>query len=96
LAQSYPLLDDVVEILREHTAITIRVEGHTDSRGRDSYNKKLSDQRAGSVRIYLIERGIESSRIDSIGFGEERPIDDNSTEAGRATNRRVEIHITKQ
>ncbi len=96
LAQSFPLLDDVVEILREHTAITIRVEGHTDSRGRDSYNKKLSDQRAGSVRLYLIERGIEPSRIDSIGYGEERPIDDNSTEAGRATNRRVEIHITKQ
>ncbi|MEZ4460755.1 MAG: OmpA family protein [bacterium] len=96
LPQSFGLLDDVVAILRDNPNINIRVEGHTDSRGSDKSNKKLSDARASSVRLYLIERGIDPSRIESIGYGEERPIDDNSTEAGRATNRRVEIHITKQ
>lgn len=96
LPQSFPLLDDVVQILRDKPSIAIRIEGHTDSRGNDNYNKKLSDARAASVRMYFIERGIDSSRLESVGYGEERPIDDNSTEAGRATNRRVEIHITKQ
>lgn len=96
LPQSFGLLDDVVAILKDKPSINIRIEGHTDSRGNNKYNKKLSDARASSVRLYLIERGIDPARIESIGYGEERPIDDNSTEAGRATNRRVEIHITKQ
>jgi outer membrane protein OmpA-like peptidoglycan-associated protein len=94
LPQSYPLLNEVATILSENASIRIRVEGHTDSRGSDSYNKKLSNERASSVRQYLMARGIDPGRIESIGFGEERPIDDNSTESGRANNRRVEIHIT--
>ncbi len=96
LAQSFPLLNEVATILQENPQIEIRIEGHTDSRGSDRYNKKLSDRRAASVRTYLLEKGVDASRMNSVGYGEERPIEDNSTEAGRAANRRVEIHITKQ
>jgi OOP family OmpA-OmpF porin len=93
---SYPLLDEVADVLRANPTIHIRIEGHTDSKGNNRYNKKLSDQRAASVLKYLTDKGIEAFRLESIGYGEDRPIEDNSTEAGRAANRRVEIHITKQ
>jgi outer membrane protein OmpA-like peptidoglycan-associated protein len=96
LPRSYPLLNEVATILDENAEITIRIEGHTDSRGSDSYNKKLSDRRAASVRQYLMGRGIDGSRMQSVGFGEERPIEDNATDAGRAANRRVELHITSR
>lgn len=96
LPQSFPLLNQVAQILRDYPNITIRVEGHTDSRGRDSYNQQLSQDRAASVRTFLIERGIDPMRMEAVGFGEARPIDDNSTEEGRANNRRVEIHITSR
>ena len=96
LPVSYPLLDEVVQVLKDNPTIRIRVEGHTDSRGSDSYNKKLSDRRAASVRQYFEGKGIASDRMISVGYGEERPIEDESTEAGRAANRRVEIHITSR
>ena len=72
------------------------VEGHTDSRGSDSYNLNLSDRRAASVRTYLTGKGLSNSRIQSRGFGEVRPIATNETEAGRQTNRRVELSIISQ
>jgi OmpA-OmpF porin, OOP family len=93
---SFPLLDEVAAVLTENMAIKIRIEGHTDNKGKAKYNKKLSQRRAESVRKYLIKRGISADRMTSAGFGMERPIEDNSTEAGRAANRRVEIHITSQ
>ncbi len=96
LAQSFPLLNEVAAILKTRKKITIRIEGHTDSKGSNRYNLKLSDRRASSVRLFLAERGVESFRMVSEGFGEERPIETNSTEAGRASNRRVEIHITSK
>ncbi|MFU8802706.1 MAG: OmpA family protein [Bradymonadaceae bacterium] len=96
LPQSYPLLNQVARVLEEHPTITIRVEGHTDNRGGRAYNQNLSEERAASVRQYLMGRGISSARMDSQGFGLTRPIDDNSTEEGRANNRRVEIHITSR
>jgi outer membrane protein OmpA-like peptidoglycan-associated protein len=96
LPQSYPLLNEVAEVLLSNKSIKIRVEGHTDSRGSDSYNQNLSEERAASVRQYLIGRGVGASRIQSKGFGEQRPIEDNTTKAGRAANRRVEIHITER
>ena len=94
LPQSFPLLNEVAQILIDNPTIQIRIEGHTDSRGSDKYNKDLSDRRAASVRQYLMGRGIEGSRMASVGYGEERPIEDNATDAGRAANRRVEVHIT--
>ena len=96
LPVSYPLLDEVARILAQNPTIHVRIEGHTDSKGKAAYNKKLSNDRAASVRKYLINRGISAERMESVGYGAERPIEDNSTEAGRAANRRVEIHITKR
>lgn len=93
---SYPLLDEVAQVLRENPNIHIRIEGHTDDKGSNKFNLKLSRDRAASVRKYLEDKGISSDRMASEGFGEERPIEDNKTEAGRAANRRVEIHITKK
>ena len=66
----------------------IRVEGHTDSQGSSSYNLDLSQSRADSVRLYLIEQGIAGDRMRARGFGEEQPIDSNETADGRAANRR--------
>ncbi|MFP4599710.1 MAG: OmpA family protein, partial [Persicimonas sp.] len=96
LPQSFPLLNEVAEVLSSNPDIRVRIEGHTDSRGSDSYNLKLSDERAASVVDYLVDRGVSRSRMDSKGFGEDSPIEDNATEAGRAANRRVEIHITER
>lgn len=96
LSSSYPLLDEVADVLNENPKIHVRIEGHTDSRGSASYNQRLSDARAASVLQYLLGRGIDASRLESKGFGEQRPIEDNATKTGRAANRRVEIHITQQ
>ncbi len=96
LQQSFPLLNEVVNILEDNPDIHIRIEGHTDSRGGFDYNMTLSENRAASVREYLIERGINPGRLESEGFSYERPIDDNATPEGRAANRRVEMHITNQ
>ena len=71
----------------------IAVEGHTDSVGTDSYNQKLSEQRAANVADYLIEQGVSASTITVYGYGESRPKETNDTPEGRQLNRRVEIHI---
>ena len=83
-------------MLYDHADIEIRIEGHTDSQGSSSYNLRLSQDRAASVRAYLIQQGIAPDRMESVGFGEERPVDTNDTPEGRAVNRRVEFHITSQ
>lgn len=72
----------------------IDVYGHTDSTGSDSYNMDLSKRRADAVARYLISQGVNSARIQTQGMGESYPIADNTTEEGRALNRRVEIKIT--
>jgi OmpA-OmpF porin, OOP family len=91
---SFAILDEVADILFEYTDMGVRIEGHTDSQGSSSYNLRLSQERSDAVRAYLIERGIEPIRLNAIGYGEERPIEDNGTSSGRAANRRVEFHIT--
>ncbi|MCA9559913.1 MAG: OmpA family protein [Myxococcales bacterium] len=97
LRKSYPVLDQVADVMKRHPYIKkVRVEGHTDSRGSDRYNKKLSQLRADSVKKYLIGQGVEPERLESVGYGEEQPIDDNRTSDGRANNRRVEFTITEQ
>ncbi|WP_437768635.1 OmpA family protein [Sorangium sp. So ce281] len=95
LPNSYSILDEVVRLLKVNPEITlVAIEGHTDNRGSDQLNEKLSNDRAHSVRTYLIERGgIDPARLTAAGFGPKRPIDDNNTEAGRQKNRRVEFHI---
>ena len=94
LKVSFGLLDNVADVLKNHTEIaTIRVEGHTDDRGKDKHNKRLSQQRADSVVAYLVKRGVAKSRLVAIGFGEEKPIATNETDEGRSANRRVDFVI---
>jgi len=86
-------LEKVVQFLKQNPNVRIRIEGHTDSQGDDSYNLRLSERRAESVKNYLVQRGINPSRITTKGYGETRPIASNETEEGRALNRRTELHI---
>lgn len=96
LEESYGILDEVAMILQSYSTVTIRIEGHTDSDGSERYNQSLSDDRASSVRAYLIQAGINPARMTSIGYGEEFPIESNTTPEGRALNRRVEFHIVSR
>ena len=85
------VLDSFANGLRDDPTTRIRIVGHTDSTGSDAINDPLSLSRARSVGSYLADRGIDPGRIEAIGRGEHEPIADNSTDAGRAKNRRVEI-----
>ncbi|MCA9666776.1 MAG: OmpA family protein [Myxococcales bacterium] len=96
LARSFRLLNEVGSALKDNPKIHVRIEGHTDSRGSDAYNLRLSQGRANSVRLYLIRRGIDAARMEAKGYGESNPIASNRTRTGRAQNRRVEFTITKQ
>ena len=91
--RSAPTLDAAVEVLKEYPDIRIEISGHTDDRGSDEMNKDLSARRAASVRTYLVEAGIDGDRIKTVGFGEERPVADNSTKDGRQKNRRIEFKL---
>jgi OmpA-OmpF porin, OOP family len=93
---SFPLLDAVARVIREHPALRIRVDGHTDDVGEAAYNQRLSEARADSVRRALVERGVEPARLRSRGLGETQPIAPNRTPAGRAVNRRVEFITVEQ
>ena len=93
LAKSFKSLKDVVQIMQENPTYRIDVDGHTSNTGGTELNKKLSESRAKSVRQYLIDNGVDESKIIATGYGEERPIADNKTAAGRAKNRRVEMHL---
>ena len=92
--ESEEVLGAVLQILTAHAEITaLRVEGHTDNQGGAALNKRLSEQRAAAVVRWLVQHGIDASRLSSKGFGFERPIDSNDTPEGRKNNRRVEFHI---
>jgi len=94
LASSFPVLDKIVELIKSRSEIEhVRVEGHTDGKGSDVYNQKLSERRANAVKDYLAAHGIESSKMSAEGKGKSEPIGDNATAAGRAQNRRVEFHL---
>jgi OmpA-OmpF porin, OOP family len=96
LAESQGIITAVAGILKEHPEITlIRVEGHTDNQGNAKTNKDLSTKRAKSVVDALVKAGVEKKRLKSIGYGMDKPIDVNTTEEGKANNRRVEFHIEK-
>jgi len=94
LPVSLPLLDQVIEVLRNMPEIrTVRIEGHTDGRGKPAYNRRLSQHRAESVLRHLMAAGIDASRLRAKGFGADRPIVPNDTQANRAKNRRVEFVV---
>ena len=87
-------LDKLVNVLKEYPDTDIEIQGHTDSKGTESYNQGLSDRRANAVASYLRNRGISSSRVSTKGFGESAPVASNDSDAGRSQNRRVDFLIT--
>lgn len=87
------VLDQLARSIQQFPGTLVQVEGHTDSTGAVAHNQTLSENRAGSVRSYLIQRGVDAQRMYAVGYGVTRPIADNNTPAGRAQNRRVEILI---
>ncbi len=93
--ESFVELDRVVKLMKENPTIEIEMSAHTDSRGSDDYNYRLSDDRARSVREYILSKGIPASRIISQGYGETRPEVPNDTDENRQLNRRVEFKILK-
>jgi MYXO-CTERM domain-containing protein len=94
LRNSHALLRNLAEVLQAHPEIErVRIEGHTDDRGNDAHNLALSQRRAEAVVAFLLGQGVAPSRVTARGYGETRPIANNATAAGRATNRRVETHI---
>jgi OOP family OmpA-OmpF porin len=72
------------------TSVRIQISGHTDNVGNPQRNRALSQSRAEAVRAYLVEHGIDGSRVEAIGYGDTRPVASNDTEAGRQQNRRIE------
>jgi outer membrane protein OmpA-like peptidoglycan-associated protein len=80
-------------VFERYADTTIAVEGHADSTGAASYNQRLSVRRANSVRGYLVDQGVASSRIRAVGYGETQPRESNDTAEGRQLNRRVEVHV---
>ncbi|MGQ9425980.1 OmpA family protein [Gilvimarinus sp. F26214L] len=92
-ADFFEVLDSVAVVLKEFDQTAIKVSGHTDSTGSDRYNQTLSEERASSVRSYLLGRGIVAGRVQAVGYGERYPVASNDSEAGRQQNRRVELEL---
>ncbi|MGH7823241.1 MAG: OmpA family protein, partial [Candidatus Binatia bacterium] len=89
--ESWPILKELGAVLNEYPDLRVRIEGHTDSVGSDSYNQRLSERRALAVRDFLIGLGIDKDRMEWTGYGESKPIASNDTAVGRAKNRRTEF-----
>lgn len=87
---SFARLDTVVEYLTHKKNARIEISGHTDTTGKKAVNKKLSQQRADSVRDYLVSKGVEADRVTAVGYGDEKPVAPNDTAEGRQKNRRIE------
>ena len=97
LPESMVFIDEIASLLSSIKSMSLKINGHTDSRGGEAYNQKLSAKRALAVYTYLVEqRSIDAARLAYEGFGETKPIDSNDTDAGRALNRRVEFEIMSQ
>jgi OmpA-OmpF porin, OOP family len=93
-SESFAILDNVVQVMKENPSYKLKIAGHTDNVGDAAKNLDLSDRRAKAVRAYLIEHGVSSNAIiDATGFGDTQPIGDNKTKEGKAQNRRVEFVV---
>ncbi|AWM31917.1 OmpA family protein [Hymenobacter nivis] len=88
---SFPKLEQMVQIMNEYPDYSLSIAGHTDSKGDDNYNLRLSYERAAAARKYMLSKGIPAERIEARGYGETHPIADNKTAAGQAKNRRVDF-----
>jgi outer membrane protein OmpA-like peptidoglycan-associated protein len=93
MADSFPLLNQVVQVLLDQPKLRVSIEGHTDAVGGELANMKLSQARAESVRNYLVGKGIAADRLEAVGFGPTKPVASNKTEKGRGQNRRTEFRI---
>lgn len=89
----YPVLDAAAAVLMEHGDRQVMISGHTCSIGSEQYNQKLSEHRAGAVKDYLVDKGIDASRLMTRGAGESSPVADNTTREGRMMNRRAELDV---
>jgi outer membrane protein OmpA-like peptidoglycan-associated protein len=89
--ESMGTINEIVKLMNEHPDLNFRIEGHTDSDGDESFNQKLSEDRAAAVKSMLVSIGIDASRLESKGWGESKPLSENSTPEGKANNRRVEF-----
>ena len=94
--ESAEILNQIINVLKKYPNSRFRIEGHTDSTGKKQKNIELSQNRADAVKIYLIQGGIASDRLESKGYGPEKPIASNKNKKGRALNRRVEINLIKK
>jgi len=91
---SFALLDQVAASILAHPDVSrVRIEGHTDDQGPSAFNTKLSQQRADAVRAYLERKGVDPSRLTSVGFGSSKPLRAGDDEAAHEANRRVEFHL---
>lgn len=96
--ESHDLLNEIAQVINDHPEILkLRIEGHTDNVGSAKYNQDLSQRRAAAVRDYLVDTGkVDAGRLEVAGYGFDKPIADNSTDEGRAKNRRVEFNILER
>ena len=95
LPESYPVLDNAVKLLSDKSDVNVEIEGYCDYIGTEEYNQKLSVERAQTVKVYLVSKGIAENRLTTIGYGKGNPIANNETEEGRALNRRIVFRIIK-
>jgi OmpA-OmpF porin, OOP family len=93
LPKSFKALDEAAKLLKEDESLMVDVDGHTDATGKPEKNQKLSEDRAASVKAYLVSKGIADSRLTSTGYGATKPVADNKTAAGKAKNRRTELAV---
>lgn len=91
--ESFPVLDQIVDIMEQYPDYSLRISGHTDSLGDDEFNRTLSEERAKACYQYIVSKGVQPSRLSYTGYGEERPIADNESSRGRRLNRRVEFEL---
>jgi outer membrane protein OmpA-like peptidoglycan-associated protein len=97
MPESFPILDEAAKFLKDNPTIRVEVGGHTDSRGGNAKNQRLSEGRANAVRTYLIQaQGIAPERLTAVGYGPTFPIASNKTTKGRAENRRIEFKVLSQ
>lgn len=96
IPNSLRTLDNAIVGLKRNAKAKVEIEGHTSSEGSDSFNQKLSEDRANSVMEYMISKGISKDRVTAVGYGSSRPKEDNATEAGRKANRRIEIRVVNK
>lgn len=94
-ADAAPVLKEAAKVLQENAALKVSVEGHTDAKGTDDYNLKLSMRRAAAVKAFLVKEGVAEGRLSTRGLGESQPVASNETDDGRAQNRRVELKVSE-